>query len=58
MYNPQIKEVISMCKTLTDKHIGEMNYLTLDWQVVQTFDARYPDKMIEQLLPLLVIDFK
>lgn len=58
MYNPQIKEVIKMCMTMYDKHNGETNYLTLDWKVVDMYDSRYQNSVIQQLVPLLVIDFK
>lgn len=58
MFNPKIDQVIKMCETMAAKHMGEMNYLTLDWKVVEMYDARYQSSVIQQLVPLLVIDFK
>jgi len=58
MYNPQVEKVIQMVKTITDKHAGEINWLQLHWEVVDLYDSRYSDGLIQQILPRLDIDYK
>lgn len=58
MFNPHFDRVTNMCTTIANKHIGEINYLKLDWQIVEYFDSRYPGEIIQQLVPVLDIDFK
>lgn len=58
MYNPQTDKVVNMVTTLSNKHIGEINWLQLRWEIVDIYDARYPDGLIQQLVPMLDIDFK
>jgi hypothetical protein len=57
MFNPQIDKCILMCKHITDKHVGEINDLTLHYVVTEYEDFR-TGGLIEQLTPVLLIDFK
>jgi len=58
MYNPQFKATIKMVQDMWNTHQGDANYITLDWGVRDLYDPRYPNQMIQQIVPLLVIDFK
>lgn len=56
MYNPQFNKQIAMVRDITNKHAGEIDYLKLDWVVLELYDKR--GEMIQQPVPNLVIDFK
>lgn len=57
MFNPHFDRVIKMCQDISGKHIGEMNYLKLDWEVVPYWDPNRGE-FVEQIVPVLDIDFK
>ena len=57
MFNPQIEKVTRMVQHISDKHVGEINTLTLHYVVTEYVDARTGD-LIEQLTPVMLIDFK
>jgi len=38
-------------------HRGEMHSLYLDWRIVQLYNPHY-DKKFDQLIPMVVIDYK
>jgi hypothetical protein len=57
-YNPQIEKVVGMVKHISDKHVDTINWLQLRWEIVDLYDARYNDGLIQQLVPMLDIDFK
>ena len=57
MFDPKPKEIVKMIQDLCSKHRGEMLSLVLDWDTIEINNPRYEGK-IQQLVPLLVIDFK
>lgn len=57
MWNVSPDKVQKMFLHMADRHKGEMHSIYLDWQVYQISHPRYDEK-IEQLVPLVVIDFK
>lgn len=58
MFNPHFDRVIKMVETMSNKHIGEMNYLKLNWETIEYYDSRNPGEVIQQIVPVLDIDFK
>lgn len=56
MYNPEFTKQIAMVQNITNKHVGEIDHLTLDWVVLELFDKH--GETFQQPVPKLVIDFK
>ena len=56
MYNPLFTKQIAMVRDITNKHAGEIDYLLLDWVVLELYDKR--GDIFQQPVPKLVIDFK
>lgn len=57
MWNINPDKIVKMCETMANRHRGEMHALYLDWEIKVISHPRYEGK-IEQIVPLLVIDFK
>lgn len=51
------EDIKQMLFTMTDKHKGYMHSVYLNWQILKVTHPRYEGK-IDQLVPLIVIDFK
>lgn len=49
-------EAVKMVRDITNKHIGDIDHLLLDWVVIELYDRN--GDTYQQLLPNLVIDFK
>jgi hypothetical protein len=47
-----------MFSTLIYKHASQIYQARVDWQVLELYNPRYPDAMIMQPVPLVLIDFK
>jgi hypothetical protein len=56
MYNPHFDKQIKMCQDITNKHVGEIEHLVLDWIILEMFDKN--GEIFQQPVPKLVIDFK
>lgn len=56
MYNPHFNKQIAMVRDITSKHIGEIDYLLLDWIVLELYDKH--GDIFQQPVPKLIIDFK
>lgn len=56
MYNPHFQKQIAMVQNITNRHVGEINELTLDWVVLELFDKN--GELFQQPVPKLYIDFK
>jgi len=56
MFNPHFDRQIAMVNNFATKHIGELDYLVLDWYVLELFDKH--GEVIQQPVPKLVMDFK
>jgi len=52
-----VEKVIAMIKDMAVKHRGEILSLALDWEIKTVHNVHY-DRKVEELVPLLVIDFK
>lgn len=57
MWNIRPDQVHKMFTHMADRHKGEMHAIYLDWRIMQIVHPRYEGK-VEQLVPLVVIDFK
>lgn len=49
-------DACKMVRDITSKHIGDIDYLLLDWVVIELYDRN--GETYQQLLPNLTIDFK
>ena len=58
MYDPQIDKVCTMFTTLINKHASQIYQAKVDWQVLELYNPRFPDSVIMQPVPLVLIDFK
>ena len=56
MYNPQFDKQIAMVNTITNRHKGEIDYLLLDWVILELYDKN--GEIFQQPVPKLTIDFK
>lgn len=57
MWNMSPEKYYQMITHMADRHKGEMHSLYTDYKVIRVFHPKY-DEAIEQIVPLLVIDFK
>ena len=57
MWNINPDKLFKMFTHMCDKHRGEMHSAYLDWEIVEVTHPKY-DSKIQQLVPLVVIDFK
>lgn len=59
MLNPKIFDrAFTMVQTMVNKHEGDLRSVDFDWYVLELFDGRYPDVIIQQPVPWLRMDFK
>lgn len=57
MYDPQTDKIIKMITDTVNRYNGQFHSVALDWEVISMSHPRYESK-VEQLVPLLVIDWK
>jgi hypothetical protein len=59
MLNPKVFDrAFNMVQTMVNKHEGDLRSVDFDWKVLELYDARYPDSLIQQPVPWLRMDFK
>ncbi len=59
MLNPKVFDrAFKMVQEIANKHEGDMRSLNFDWYVLELYDARSPDALVQQPVPWLQIDFK
>lgn len=56
MYIRPTDKAIAMVREISNKHVGEIDYLELDWVVLDLFD-KYGE-IYQQAVPKLTIGFK
>jgi hypothetical protein len=57
MYDTRPEKWQKMFIQMANTHKDEMHSIYLDWKIVQIYHPHY-EKKIDQLLPMVVIDFK
>ena len=58
MYNPKQEQITAMVTRFAEKHKDDLNWLQLRFEVLDLYDSRYSNGLIQQTLPRLDIDFK
>jgi len=48
----------TMFTTMINKHAEDLRTADYDWYVIETFDPRYPDQLIQSIVPWVRLDFK
>jgi hypothetical protein len=54
----QIERASKMFTDSINRHGDDLRTADFDWYVVELFDARYPEQLIQQLVPWCRLDFK
>jgi len=57
-FNPHIVEVTRMVTDLSNKHIGELNWATVEWKILELYNPDSWGHPIEQVVPLINFNFK
>jgi len=57
-FNPRIPDCIEMVSNMVDKHPYVLNWATLDFRVLEFYDARYGYDPVCQIVPWLNMNFK
>ncbi len=57
-FNPRVPECIEMVSTMVDKHPYVLNWATLDFRILEFYDARYGYDALTQIVPVLNLNFK
>ena len=54
----QIERISKMFTDAINRHGDDLRYAELRWDLVETFDSRYPDALIQTHVPWVYLDFK
>lgn len=57
MYDIDPNKIVAEINATVNKYSGKLSYVELGWDIIQISHPKY-DKPLEQLVPLLVYDFK
>jgi hypothetical protein len=51
-------KILGVMSNMAKAHQGEIHSQYIDWQIIKTVNPRYEGGIVEQLVPIVVIDFK